>query len=148
VGRAVLAVGAVVWGLAAAAAALVAALGVDRLLAVLPPLLIDADAVRGAAVAMSVALGAAATAHLAVLVALNRRVRLGWTAGLLLSALGTAVCVALAGTAFASAAAEAELALPLAAAGAASLAACVGYAAATAWFVAEIRAGSPSRGPS
>lgn len=145
-GRAVLAVGAVMWGIAAVAAALVTVFGVDRLLALLPPLAVDADAVGGAALAVSLALAIAAGTHLAILVALGRGVRLAWTAGLLLCGLGVAVTIGLTGTAFASAAAEPSMAVPLVAAGVASLVAAVGYAAAIAWFIGEIRAGAPSRG--
>jgi hypothetical protein len=146
VGRAVLAVGTVTWGIAAVAAALVAIFGVDRLLALLPPLAIDADAVGGAALTVSLALALAALAHLAVLLALQRGLRLAWTAGLLLCGLAVAVTIGLMGSAFASAAAEPSMALPLVAAGAAALVASFGYAAATAWFIGQIRAGAPSRG--
>jgi hypothetical protein len=146
VGRAVLAAGAAIWGIAAVAAALVAIFGVDRLLALLPPLAIDADAVGGAALAVSLALALAAAAHLAILLALQRGLRLAWTAGLLLCGLGVAVTIGLMGSAFASAAAEPSMALPLVAAGAAALVASFGYAAATAWFIGQIRAGAPSRG--
>ena len=145
-GRAVLAAGAVLWGLAAVAAAGIAVAGVDRLLALLPPLVIDADAVRGAAVTVSVALGLAAVVHAAVLVALQRGIRIAWSAGALLSGLGVALTIGLAATAFASAAAEPPLTVPLVAAGLLSLAVSFAYAAATAWFVGEIRAGRPSRG--
>lgn len=145
-GRAVLAAGAAIWGFAAVAAAVVAIFGVERLLALLPPLAIDADAVGGAALAVSLALAVAAAAHLAILVALHRGLRLAWTAGLLLCGLGVAVAIGLMGSAFASAAAEPSMALPLIAAGAAALVASFGYAAGTAWFIGEIRAGAPSRG--
>lgn len=145
-GRAVLAAGALLWGVAAAAAAAVAVAGVDRLLALLPPLAVDADAVRGAAVAVSVALWLAAVVHAAVLVALQRGIRIAWSAGALLSGLGVALTIGLAATAFASAAAEPPLTVPLVAAGLLSLAVSFAYAAATAWFVGEIRAGTPSGG--
>jgi hypothetical protein len=146
VGRAVLIIGAVVWGLAAAAAALIAAIGLDRLLALLPPLAIDADAVRGAIVANGIILALVAATHLVALVALDRRLRLAWTAGLLLCALGVAVTIGLMGSAFASAVAEPSMGLPLAVAGIVALAASFAYAGAVAWFVGEIRAGAPTRG--
>jgi len=144
VGRAVLATGAAVWGLAAAAAALIAAIGLDRLLALLPPLAIDTDAVRGAIITVGVVLALVSAAHLVALVALDRRLRLAWTAGLLLCALGVAITIGLMGSAFASAVAEPTMALPLAAAGIVALAASFAYAGAVAWFVGEIRAGAPT----
>lgn len=145
-GPAVLAVGAVIWGLAALAAGLVAAFGVERLLAMLPPLAIDADAVGGAIVAVGLALAIAAAAHVGVLLAVRRGLRVGWTAGLLLCGLGVAVSIGLMGSAFASAAANPASAVPLVAAGGACLIASVGYAGAAAWFIGQIRAGAPSRG--
>jgi hypothetical protein len=142
----VLAVFAVIWGIAALAAGLVAAFGVERLLAMLPPLAVDADAVGGAIVAVSLALAIAAAAHLGVLLALNRGLRVAWTAGLLLSGLGVAVTIGLMGSAFASAAAQPSAAIPLVAAGMGCFVASFGYAGAVAWFIGEIRAGAPSRG--
>lgn len=145
-GRAVLLAGAVICVIAAIAGALVSAFGVERLLAALPPLAIDADAVAGAVLAVSVALAIAAAMHAAVLVGMARGIRLAWTAGLLLSGLGVAVTIGLAGSALTSAAVEPELAVPLVAAGAACLVASFGYAAAAAWFIGEIRARSASGG--
>ena len=144
-GPAALAVGAVVWGLAAAGGFLVAAFGVDRLLTLLPPLTIDADAVAGAILAISLALGLAAACHLAVLLAHRRGWRGALPAGVLLCALGVAVSIGLAGTAFASAAAEPSAAMALVAAGIVGLVAAAGYAGAAAWFVRQIRS-SPRAG--
>ena len=145
-GRAVLVVGAVVCAVAAVLGTLVSAFGIERLLALLPPLAIDADAVGGAVLAVSLALGIGAVIHLGVLVGLARGIRLAWTAGLLLSGLGVAVTIGLMGTAFTSAAVEPSLAPALVVAGIACLVASFGYAGAAAWFIGEIRAGAPSGG--
>lgn len=146
--RAVLAIGAVVWALTAAGAIGLTIVGVDRLLALLPPLAIDADAVGGAATAVGVALAIGAGVHLAILVGLRAGARLAWTAAVLVCGLAVAGFVALAAAAFASAAAEPTIAAALVAAGLLALAVAAAYGVAALGLIGEIRAGRPFRGAS
>jgi hypothetical protein len=58
--RAILGMGAVAWSVGCIAAIVVAIVGVERLIDLLPPLQVDADAVRGAVIAVAVGLGLSA----------------------------------------------------------------------------------------
>lgn len=140
--RAILVMGAVIWLLAGGVGIVLARLGVDRLLAVLPPLSIDADAVGGALTAIAVALGLIGLAHVAVLIGLRRRGPFARTAGVLLSAVLSVACLALAAAAVASAVRDASSAAALlAGAGGAGVAAMV-YAIAAVGLARELRSES------
>jgi hypothetical protein len=143
VARAVLLVGAFAWAIGGAGATLLAAVGVEPLERLLPPLAIDTEALRGAIVAGAVALGLGAAAHVAILMGLGRRRPRAWTAGILLAGLLSATFVALAAAAFTSAIAAPASASALLAAGVAATVASVGYGAVVAGLVAEKRSGRP-----
>lgn len=138
--RAILGIGAAGWSIGCLAAIAVAVLGVERLMALLPPLQVDADAVRGAVVAAAVAFASVAGAHLLVIGGLRADRRRAWSAGILLSALLTAILVALAAAAFTSVVAGTgeSVVLGLAGIGAGVLA--LAYGLATAHLVGELRA--------
>jgi hypothetical protein len=87
------------WFIAGLAALAVSVVGTDMLLALLPPLAVDADAVAGAAAAIGATLVAVAMIHAVVVVGLVRRVRWAWSAGILLAAV---MSLGLAGTAIAA----------------------------------------------
>jgi len=142
VARAILGVGAAVWSVGCLAAVVVALVGVERLMALLPPLQVDAEAVRGAVIVVAVGLALAASAHLAVLAGLRAHRRRAWSAGILLAALLAATFVALAAAAFTSAAAGSAPAALLAAAGVAAALLALGYALVSARLVGELRAGA------
>jgi hypothetical protein len=144
VARAILLVGGVAWSIAGLAALAVAVVGVERLVSLLPPLAIDTDAVRGAVIAVAVAFGAAALAHLAVLTGLRRELPRAWSAAILLASLFAATFTALAAAAFTSAAAEPSAAVALVLAGVAAVVAAGAYALATHRLVHELRTGRPS----
>jgi hypothetical protein len=142
VARAILGIGATVWSVGCVASIGVAIVGVERLMDLLPPLQVDADAVRGAVVAAAVGLALAAAAHLVVLGGLRAHRRRAWSAGILLAGLLTAIFVALAAAAFTSAVVGSGAVPVLAMAGVAAAALAFGYALATARLVAELRAGA------
>ena len=142
--RAVLLVGGVAWSSAGLAALAVAVVGAETLVSLLPPLAIDTDAVRGAVMAVAVAFGAAAVAHLAVLAGLRAERPRAWSAAILLASLFAATFTALAAAAFTSAAAEPSAAVALVLAGVAAVVAAGAYALATHRLVHELRAGRPS----
>lgn len=140
--RAIIGIGAVAWSVLCVATAVVAVGGVERLMELLPPLQVDAEAVRGAVIAGAIGLAIAAGAHIAVLVGLRARRRRAWSAGILLAALGSATFVALAAAAFTSAVAGSAPAALAAVAGAAAGFVALAYALATARLVGEMRAGA------
>ena len=137
--RAILGIGAVISSLGCLAAIGVAVLGVQRLMALLPPLQVDAEAVRGAVIVMAVGLGLAAAAHLAVLAGLRAHRRRAWSAGILLGALHAATFVALAAAAFTSAMAGSAPVAVVAIAGIGAAIIALGYALATVRLVGELR---------
>lgn len=140
--RAILGIGAVAWSVGCIAAILVAIVGVERLMALLPPLQVDAEAVRGAVMAVAVGLALAAVAHLAVLAGLRANRRRAWSAGILLAALLAATFVALAAAAFTSAVAGSAPLVMVGAGGVAAAIVALGYTMATVRLVAELRAGA------
>ena len=142
--RAILLAGAIAWSLGSMAAATTALIGVDALLRLLPPLAIDADAVRGALTAVAVGLGAAAVLHVALVAGLRRGGHRARSLAILLAAVLTALCVALAAAAFVSAAAEPASALPLVLAGIVAGLTAGAYAVASWSLVNELRSGSRS----
>jgi hypothetical protein len=142
VARAILGIGAAAWSVGCIAAVVVAIVGVERLMDLLPPLQVDSEAVRGAVVAVAVGLALAAAAHLLVLAGLRTHRRRAWSAGILLAGLLAATFVALAAAAFTSAVVGSGAVLVLAVAGVAAATLALGYALATARLVAELRAGA------
>lgn len=140
--RAILGIGAVAWSIGCIAAAVVAIAGVEPLMDLLPPLQVDAEAVRGAVIVVAVGLALAAAAHLAVLAGLRANRRRAWSAGILLAALLSATFVALAAAAFTSAVVASAPVMLLAVAGVAAAVAALGYALATVRLVGELRAGT------
>jgi hypothetical protein len=142
VARAILGIGAAAWSVGCIAAVIVAAVGVERLIDLLPPLQVDAEAVRGAVIVAAVGLAFAAAAHFAVLAGLRAYRRRAWSAGILLGAFLTATFVALAAAAFTSAVAGSGTVVLLALAGIAAALIALGYGLATVRLVGELRAGA------
>ena len=142
--RAILLAGAIIWSLGGVAAAGVALIGIETLLRLLPPLAIDADAVRGAITAVAVGLGAAAALHVGAVAGLGRGGHRARSLAILLTGLFAALCVALAAAAFVSAAAAPASAPALMAAGIAASVTATAYAAATWWLVSDQRSESRS----
>jgi hypothetical protein len=144
VARAILGIGAAGWSIGSLAAIMVALVGVERLIEVLPPLQVDTDAVRGAVVAAAVAFALVAGAHLLVVGGLRAGRRRAWSAGILLAALLTAILVALAAAAFTSAVAGTGEVAILAVAGTGAAALALAYGLAAGHLVGELRAGAGS----
>jgi hypothetical protein len=138
--RAILGIGAVCWSIGCIAAIVVAIVGVERLMDLLPPLQVDTEAVRGAVVAVAAGFALAAAAHLVILAGLRAYRHRAWSAGILLAGLLAATFVALAAAAFTSAVAGTGAVVVLVIAGAAAALVAVGYALATIRLVAELRA--------
>ena len=140
--RALLLVGAVAWSIGAMGATVLAAIGVEALERLLPPLAIDTEALRGAIVAVAVGLALGAVIHGAVLIGLRRRRPRAWTVGILLAALLATTFIALATAAFTSAIAAPASALVLLLAGVAAAVAALGYGVVTLGLVSEKRSGT------
>lgn len=132
----------IIWLSAGLAGLVLAAIGTERLEQLLPPLVIDTDAIRAAIVAVAVAFIGVGLAHGVVVLGLGARHGLAWTAGILMSAVLAAVFVALAAAAAASAAAEPERALTYLVATVVASIGAVAYAIVTARLVVERRSGS------
>jgi len=130
------------WLIAGIAALLLAALGTERLQAVLPPLVIDTDALRGTIVAVGAGLLAVAAVHAVVIAGLRGGSRLAGTAAILMSSLMTMLLVALAAAAAAGAAADPSRATSFLLAGLGAAAGAVAYGAVTASLVGQRRSGS------
>jgi heme/copper-type cytochrome/quinol oxidase subunit 3 len=142
VARAILLAATIAWGLAAVLTLGLAALGAERLEGALPPLSIDTDALRGALVAVGVAMTLTAGAHAFVVVGLRAGRHRAWSAGILLAGLLAAMFVALAAAAFTSAIATPASAPPLVGAGVGASIGAVAYGVITAGLVGELRSGS------
>jgi len=140
--RRILLIGAVGWLVVAIAGLGVALAGRQTLLAALPPLAIDADALGGALTVIAVAALAIGGAHAGVMVGLGRGSRWARSAGVLLASVMSVVFLALAATAAASAVRESPLALVLGGACIAAALAAIGYALTAARLVADLRSGS------
>jgi hypothetical protein len=132
----------VIWLIAGAGGLLLAALGTEAVERALPPLVIDTDALRGAIVAVGVALLAVGGVHLAILAGLRTRRRLAWTAGILMAALLCATLLALAATSATSAVADPSRAPAYLVGAVGAAAGALAYGLVTARLVAERRAGS------
>ncbi len=142
--RAILLAGAIIWSLGGLAAGGIALIGVEMLLRLLPPLSIDADAVRGAITVVAVGLGVAGLVHVSVVAGLRTGRHRARSIAILLAAVFTALCVALAAAAFVSAAAEPSSAPALVSAGIGAGLTALAYAVATWLLVDELRAESRS----
>lgn len=119
-----------------------AALGTERLEAVLPPLAIDTEALRGAIVAVSAGVLGIGVGHLAILLGLRMHRPLAWTVGILGGALMSATLIALAATSGTTAVADPDRALAFTAGALAAAGVAGAYALVTAQLIAERRAGS------
>jgi hypothetical protein len=106
VARSILVGTASAWLLAGVAGLGLAAFGVEALERILPPLAIDTDALRAAIVSFAIGLVLVGAVHVAILLGLRARRRLAWTAGILMSGVLAATCVALAAAAATSAVAD------------------------------------------
>jgi len=142
VARAILAIGAITWLVGAGIGIGLSRFAVDRLLALLPPLAIDADALGGALTALAIALACIGLAHLVILAGLRRGGRWAHTAGVLLSALLSVVWLALAAAALSSAVRDASRAAPLLAGAVGAALAAIGYAVAAVGLARELRSES------
>ena len=140
--RTVLTIGAVVWLLVGATVFVLAAVGTRWLLARLPPLAIDADALGGALTALALTLVATGTAHLFVVAGLREGRRWARSAGALQAAVLAVVCVGLAATAISSAFRESASALPLLGAAAVAGSAATAYVLAAVQLARELGSGS------
>lgn len=139
--RAVLVAGAVAWGLAGIAALAIALVGLAWLEGVLPPLAIDADALRGALVAIGIGLLAVGLVHAAVARAVRRR-SWGSSAAILLDAVLSANLLALSAAALTTMITTPSAVFMLGVAAVVALAAAVAYAVAVVELVMERRSGS------
>jgi len=144
VARTILFVGTIAWLLAGAAGIAVAVLGTDRLMSLLPPLAIDADAVGGALLTVALVLVGVGCAHLAVLIGLRRDLRWAGSAGALLGAVLAVACLALSAAALASATRDASLASALVVAAAGAALAAIGYGLVAVGLTRELTSGSAS----
>jgi hypothetical protein len=142
VARSVLRFGAAAWILLALAGFAVALAGRDALLAALPPLAIDAEALGGAVAVMSVASLALGVTHAVIVVGLGRDRRWAQSGGLLLASVLAVAFIGLAAAAVASALRESPATPLLAGAGAAAAATAIGYGLTAARLVADLRSGS------
>jgi hypothetical protein len=96
----------IAWLVAGIAALVLAALGTERLESLLPPLVIDTDALRGAIVTVGVGMLLVAALHGLVLVGLRAGSRMAETAAILMAGLIAAMLVGLAAASAAAAAAD------------------------------------------
>jgi hypothetical protein len=142
VARGILVVGAAIWLLAGCASIAIAAFGASQLESLLPELVIDTDALRGAIVALGAGLLGVGLAHVVVLIGLGARRRWGSTSAILLAAMLAATLLGVAAAAGTSAAATPEYAAMFLAGLAAAGMAAIGYAVVVARLVAARRSGS------
>jgi hypothetical protein len=143
VARAILLTAGALWLLVAVAGSGVALVGVDRLLGLLPPLAIDADAVAGTVAALAIAAALVGVAHLVIAGGLRRDRSWAFSAGILLAAGAAVAFLALAAAALTSGVAGTMTTIGAvgAAIGAALAAAAYGVAAAA--LVGRMRTGGP-----
>ena len=140
--RRFLLLGAVAWLVVAAAALVIAITGRDALIAALPPLSIDADAVGGALTAVAAGCAAIGFVHLWLVAGLRHAAHRPRTVGVLLASILCVAFVALAAGAAASAARETELAPWLWIGCVASSVTAIGYGWTAAELVGQLRSGS------
>lgn len=140
--RTILLIGAIGWLLLAIVGLGVALAGREVLLANLPPLAIDADALGGAVTVIAVAALGIGGAHAGLVVGLARGSSWARSAGVLLASVMSVIFLALAATAAASAVRESPLALVLGGACVGAALVAIGYALTAARLVADLRSGS------
>lgn len=142
--RFILVASALVFGLAGAGAIVTAVYAAPELERLLPPLVIDTDALRGTLITLGVGFGVLGLVHVFVRVALAMRWRIASVAGVLLGAVLAATSLALAAASATSAVARPEDALAFIL-GAVGASVGVGwYAALTVALLREMRSGSAS----
>lgn len=141
--RAILLVAGILWLIAGAAGIGVAIVGVDGLLALLPPLAIEADAVSRSVTALAIASALIGFVHLVVADGVRREREWALSAGILLAAGSAVAFVALAAAALTSGAAGTMSGVGAigGAIGAALAAGCYGVAGAS--LVHRLRSGRP-----
>lgn len=142
--RTVFLVGAAVWLLSGIAGIVLAAVGTESLLSLLPPLAIDAPALGGALTAVALALLAIGAAHVVVVAGISRELRWARSVGVLLASMLAIGWIALAAAAVSSALREMEYALPLIAAASLAAIGAAGYAYAAARLAGELGSGPVS----
>ena len=142
--RTFLVIGAVAFLLAGVFTFGLAALGVERLLTMLPPLAIDADAVGGALTALALTFVVTGTVHMFVVAGLREGRRWAASAGALLAGVLAAAFVGLAAAAISSALRSPANDLPLLVGAAAAACAAIGYALVAVRLAHELGSGSAS----
>ena len=140
--RTILFVGAVAWLMVALVTLGAAVLGREALIAALPPLAIDADALGGALTVIAVASLVIGAAQAGIVAGISRDRHRARSAGVLLASVLAAGFLGLAATAAASALREPPLAPVLAGACLAAAAAAIAYALTVARLIADLRSGS------
>ncbi|MGQ0609427.1 MAG: hypothetical protein ACT4OQ_13340 [Chloroflexota bacterium] len=111
--RTVFVIGAVAWLLVGIGIMGVAVLGREWLLARLPPLAIDADALGGALTAVALAVLTVGATHIVLLIGIARGARWARSAGALVASVLAAVLLGLAAAAVSSSLREAAYVVPL-----------------------------------
>lgn len=140
--RTVFLAGAGAWLVLAALGLGISLFGRQRILAALPPLIIDADAIGGALTAIAVAAFAIAAFHAVIAAGLARDRRWARTTGILTASTLAIGFLATSAALAASAVRETALAAPLAAGASVAALAAVGYAIGTVRLVREIGSGA------
>jgi hypothetical protein len=140
--RTILVIGAVAWLVVALVGLGAAMLGSDALIAALPPLAIDAEALGGALTVIAVAAMLIGAAHVGIVAGLRRDLRRARSAGVLLASVLAVGFLGLAATAAASALREPPLAPMLAGGCLAAAVAAIGYALTVARLIGDLRSGS------
>ena len=139
--RAILLVAGILWLAAAVIAGGLAAVGVDVLQRILPPLEIDADAIARALTALAAAAGVVGLAHLGIAAGLGRRRPWAASTGIVVAAAAAAAFLGLSAAAVTSGVAG-TLEVPAAVGGTlAALAAALAYGVAGASLVRRLRSG-------
>ena len=139
--RGILLVGALLWLVAGTGCLAVAAFAASQLESLLPPLVIDTDALRGAIVALGAGLLAVGLAHVVVLIGLRARRQWGSTSAILLAAVLATTLFAIAAAAATSAAATPEYAAMFLVGVVGAVVAAIGYALVVVGLVGPRRAG-------
>lgn len=128
------------WAIAGVGGLVVAALGTERIEAMLPPLAISTDALRGTIVAVSAGVLVVGIGHIGVLLGLRTERPIARTIGILAAALMGVVLLALAVTSATTAAVDTERAWAFVAGAVALAVGAVAYGAVAAQLIGERRA--------
>jgi hypothetical protein len=143
VARAILLTAGMLWLLLAAAGVGLALLGVDRLLDLLPPLAIDAEAVSRTLAALAIAAALLGVAHLVIAGGVRRDRSWAFSAGILLAAGAAVAFLALAAAAVTSGVAGTMSTIGAVGASVGAALAAMAYATAGAALVDRLRTGGP-----